>query len=54
MAQCNPLVPKALCDIIHQCLQFNAENRPERMSEVQGKLDKLADQLGAPTDEDDE
>jgi serine/threonine protein kinase len=47
----NPSAPKALCDIIHHCLRFNPENRPERMSEVQGQLDKLADDLGPPDDD---
>lgn len=39
----NPGCPKELCDLIHRCLSFNAHKRPERMSEVQGILDRLAD-----------
>jgi serine/threonine protein kinase len=43
--ECNPQVPPALCDLIHRCLSFNATGRPERMSEVQSVLDRLADDL---------
>lgn len=39
----NPGCPKELSDLIHRCLQFNAHKRPERMSEIQGTLDRLAD-----------
>ncbi|WP_149110884.1 serine/threonine protein kinase [Limnoglobus roseus] len=44
-------VPKDLADLIHKCLSFKANNRPERMSEVQGTLDRLADELGGDDDE---
>jgi serine/threonine protein kinase len=47
----NHQAPPALCDVIHRCLSYNAHNRPERMSEVQGALDRLADEL-APTPQD--
>lgn len=40
-----PNAPPALCDLIHHCLSFDARKRPERMSEVQGVLDRLADEL---------
>ncbi len=40
-----PDAPPALCDLIHRCLAFNSRERPERMSEVQGALDHLADEL---------
>jgi serine/threonine protein kinase len=45
VAECNPQAPAALCNLIHHCLSFNAASRPERMSEVQSVLDRLADQL---------
>jgi hypothetical protein len=46
-----PAAPPALCDLIHRCLSFDARHRPERMSEVQGALDHLADELvTAPED----
>ena len=41
----NAQTPPVLCDLIHRCLSFNANNRPERMSEVQSVLDRLADDL---------
>jgi len=41
----NPKAPAALCDLIHRCLSFDAQKRPERMSEVQSALDHLADEL---------
>jgi serine/threonine protein kinase len=40
-----PDTPKALCDLIERCLAFNANNRPERASEVQGALDHLVEEL---------
>ncbi|MCZ2343760.1 MAG: serine/threonine protein kinase [Bacteroidales bacterium] len=39
----NPGCPKELCDLIYRCLSYNAHKRPERMSEIQGVLDRLAD-----------
>lgn len=47
----NPEAPAKLCDIIHQCLAFNPNNRPERISEVQGALDHLADELAHSSDD---
>ena len=41
----NPQAPPALCDLIVRCLSFNANKRPERMSEVQNALDHLVDEL---------
>ncbi|HLJ92709.1 MAG TPA: serine/threonine-protein kinase [Gemmataceae bacterium] len=47
----NPAAPPALCELIHSCLETNAHKRPERVSEIQGALDHLADQLvHAPED----
>jgi hypothetical protein len=43
--ECNAQAPPALCNLIHHCLEFNAAKRPERMSEVQGALDHMADEL---------
>jgi serine/threonine protein kinase len=48
---CNPKAPAALCDLIHRCLSASASKRPERMSEVQGILDHLMDELGVDTEE---
>lgn len=41
----NAEAPPALCELIHKCLAFNAHSRPERISEVQGALDHLAEKL---------
>ena len=43
----NPLVPEPLANLIHQCIQPKATNRPERMSQIQGTLDQLADDAAA-------
>ena len=45
--EANPMVPEGLADLIHQCLEPNANKRPERMSQVQGTLDQLADEAAA-------
>ena len=47
----NPMVPDGLAELIHQCLQPNATKRPERMSQVQGTLDQLADEAAAKLDD---
>ncbi|MBY0458633.1 MAG: protein kinase, partial [Gemmataceae bacterium] len=47
----NPMVPEGLADLIHQCLQPNANKRPERMSQMQGILDQLADEAAAKLDD---
>lgn len=41
----NTKAPAVLCELIHHCLSFDANKRPERMSEVQSVLDRLADEL---------
>jgi eukaryotic-like serine/threonine-protein kinase len=46
----NPTLPPALADLIDSCLSFKATHRPERMSEVQGVLDQLADEAAAKCD----
>jgi hypothetical protein len=43
----NPLVRDGLAELIHRCLDPNALKRPERMSQVQGTLDQLADEAAA-------
>ena len=41
----NPRTPAALATLINHCLRYDAVRRPERMSEVQGALDHLCDEL---------
>jgi len=49
--ECNAQAPPELCDLIHRCLAQNPTKRPERMSEIQGALDQLADQLVCPSEQ---
>jgi serine/threonine protein kinase len=37
--------PKDLAELIERCVSFNAHKRPERMSEIQGRLDHMVDEL---------
>jgi serine/threonine protein kinase len=41
----NPQAPVELCNLIHRCLRFYPKDRPERMSEVQGELDRLSEKM---------
>ncbi len=43
--ECNAEAPAALCELIHRCLSYNALQRLERASEIQGALDHLAEEL---------
>jgi serine/threonine protein kinase len=45
----NPDAPRGLCDLIHWCIEFNPERRPQRMSDVQHALADLATEC-APSD----
>ncbi len=49
-----PGVNPGLAQLIHHCLRFKARGRPERMSEVQGALDRLADDAAAEHGDPDE
>ncbi|MFO0849159.1 MAG: serine/threonine-protein kinase [Gemmataceae bacterium] len=46
----NKQAPPEFCDLVHRCLSFNAHKRPERMSEIQGILDRLAEAEEAKLD----
>jgi serine/threonine protein kinase len=50
VGEINRSAPESLCNLIHRCLSYNAHRRPERMSEIQGTLDRLADQAAANVD----
>jgi len=43
----NHMLPPKLVEMIHSCLSFKAIKRPERMSQIQGVLDELADEAAA-------
>ncbi len=50
--ECTPEAPAELCELIHCCLAQDANKRPERVSQIQGLLDHLADKLvRAPEDQ---
>lgn len=38
-----PKAPKALCELIHQCLSFKAQDRPDGVAQVQESLDALVE-----------
>jgi serine/threonine protein kinase len=42
--------PEPLAKLIHHCLCFKATGRPETMAQIQGFLDRLADEHGASED----
>lgn len=44
----NKAVPTRLCDLIHRCLSYDPERRPERVGEVLEELTQIADDLGTP------
>ena len=48
----NKAAPAALCDVIHRCLAYDPEKRPERVGEVLEELTKLAADLGMPISHD--
>jgi serine/threonine protein kinase len=41
----NAEAPPELCEIIHRCLSYDPHKRPERVGEIHGILDQLADKL---------
>jgi serine/threonine protein kinase len=42
----NSNVPEALCELIHDCMEFIPEKRPERVGEVYERLKLIADEFG--------
>jgi serine/threonine protein kinase len=43
--QFNRDAPNRLCDLIHRCMSYEAKDRPQRASEVQGELSHLVELL---------
>jgi serine/threonine protein kinase len=41
----NPKAPVELSNLIHRCLRYSPQERPGRVSEIQGELDRLTDKL---------
>lgn len=46
----NANVPESLCDLIHNCMAFKPDERPERMSDVYETLKQIAEELGEPVE----
>jgi serine/threonine protein kinase len=44
----NRAVSPALCDLIHRCLNYEPDRRPERMGAVLDELKQIADDMGTP------
>ena len=51
VSEYTPTAPNALCDLIHRCMAFLPDNRPERMSAVQSELDALVEELVTSPDQ---
>jgi serine/threonine protein kinase len=43
--ECNPNAPPDLCRLIHRCLEFKSDRRPEAMSDIQETLESLTETL---------
>jgi serine/threonine protein kinase len=43
--ECNPDAPPEICDLIHRCLSYDPNGRPERVGEIHSILDHVADKL---------
>lgn len=41
----NPKTPKDLAELIHRCLEFQPQNRPENAKEVQEQLEQMVEKL---------
>jgi serine/threonine protein kinase len=52
VGELNKAAPAALCDLIHRCLAYNPEKRPERMGEVLDDLKQIAADQGTPLSHD--
>lgn len=48
VCELTPKCPEKLGELIDSCLKYDANRRPERMSEVQNALDHLVDELVTP------
>lgn len=48
VTELNKAVPTALADLIHRCLSYDPEGRPERMGQVLDELTQIADDQGTP------
>jgi eukaryotic-like serine/threonine-protein kinase len=52
VTELNKAAPQPLADLIHKCLSYDPERRPERVGIVLDELKQLADDLGTPISHD--
>jgi serine/threonine protein kinase len=52
VGELNKAAPKALCDLIHRCLDFNPDRRPERVGLILNELKQIARDQGTPISDD--
>jgi serine/threonine protein kinase len=48
VGELNKAVPNVLCDLIHKCLAYDPERRPERIGQVLDELKQIATDMGSP------
>jgi eukaryotic-like serine/threonine-protein kinase len=48
VGELNKAAPKSLCDLIHKCMSYDPERRPERMGIILDELKQIAAELGVP------
>jgi serine/threonine protein kinase len=48
VSELNKAAPKALCELIHWCLNYDPDKRPERMAIVLDELKQIAADAGTP------
>ena len=46
----NANIPDSLCRLIHRCLEFNPEARPERMGDIYEEVKEIAQEIGEPVE----
>ncbi len=52
VGELNKAAPKSLCDLIHKCLSYDPDRRPERMGLILEGLQQIAAELGTPISHD--
>jgi serine/threonine protein kinase len=52
VGELNKGAPKSLCDLIHKCLSYEPDRRPERMGIILDDLKQIAEQMGTPISHD--
>jgi eukaryotic-like serine/threonine-protein kinase len=52
VAELNKAAPKSLCELIHRCLSYEPDRRPERMGIILDDLKQIATDMGTPISHD--